>query len=169
MNSSGATGKPPSPWTGSIHDRGHVLGGDLRHEGALEGLQRLGGQRPAVLLRERHPVDLGRERAEARLVGVRLRGQRERQQRAPVEAALERDHGGPPGVARANLIAFSTASVPALKNAAFRGRRSGVSSQSRSGERDVELVRDDREVRVAEAGELFLRGLDEPRGASDRC
>jgi hypothetical protein len=33
---------------------------------------------------------------------------------------------------RANLTAFSTASVPALKNAAFAGFRTGVSSTSRS-------------------------------------
>jgi hypothetical protein len=33
---------------------------------------------------------------------------------------------------RANLIAFSTASVPALKNAALAGFRTGASSQRRS-------------------------------------
>ena len=34
--------------------------------------------------------------------------------------------------ARANLTAFSTASVPALKNAALAGLRTGASSQRRS-------------------------------------
>ena len=34
--------------------------------------------------------------------------------------------------ARANLTAFSTASVPALKNAAFAGLRTGASAVSRS-------------------------------------
>ena len=34
--------------------------------------------------------------------------------------------------ARANLTAFSTASVPALKNAAFAGRRNGATARSRS-------------------------------------
>jgi hypothetical protein len=39
---------------------------------------------------------------------------------------------GRPVNARANLIAFSTASVPALKNAAFLGPTIGVTSQRRS-------------------------------------
>ena len=39
---------------------------------------------------------------------------------------------GRPVYERANLIAFSTASAPALKNAALAGLRTGASSQSRS-------------------------------------
>ena len=39
---------------------------------------------------------------------------------------------GRPVYARANLTAFSTASVPALKNAALAGLRTGASSQRRS-------------------------------------
>ena len=39
---------------------------------------------------------------------------------------------GRPVCARANLTEFSTASVPALKNAAFAGLRTGASSVRRS-------------------------------------
>ena len=76
-------------------DRRDVLRRDLRDERALERGERGVGVDAAVLVRERHAVDLGRERAEARLVRVRLRGERERQQRAAVEAALEAR--SPPG------------------------------------------------------------------------
>ena len=64
---------------------------------------------------------------------------------------------------RANLIAFSTASVPALKNAAFAGPENGADRDQPLGELDVDLVRDDREVRVREARQLLLRGLDDLR------
>ena len=65
--------------------------------------------------------------------------------------------------ARANLTAFSTASVPALKNAAFAGPLNGASASSRSASVDVDLVRDDREVGVEEARGLLLDGLDDVR------
>jgi hypothetical protein len=88
------------------HDRGDVLGRDLRHERPLQRLQRFGGARPAVLVRERHTVDLRRERPEARLVRVRLRGEAEREQRPAVEAALEGDdRRAGRCTMRANLIA----------------------------------------------------------------
>ena len=70
--------------------------------------------------------------------------------------------------ARANLTAFSTASVPALKNAAFAGPRNGARSSSRSASVDVDLVRDDREVGVREALQLLLRGRDDRAGARGR-
>jgi hypothetical protein len=47
---------------GLDHDRRDRLGGDLRDQRALEGRERLVGAGPAVIVRERHPVDLGRER-----------------------------------------------------------------------------------------------------------
>ena len=80
---------------GLDHDRGDALGGDVRDERALERRERLGGARPAVVLRERQAVDLRRERPETGLVRMRLRGERQRQQRAAVEAALEADHRRP--------------------------------------------------------------------------
>ena len=74
------------------HDRGHALGGDLGHERALERLQRRLDVDPAVGVRKRDAVDLRGERAEARLVRVRFRGHRHREEGAAMEGALERDH-----------------------------------------------------------------------------
>ena len=65
--------------------------------------------------------------------------------------------------ARANLTAFSTASVPALKNAALVGAEIGDPLEQPLGKRDVRLVRNDREVGVGEALELLTRGGDDPR------
>ena len=79
-------------------DRRDVLRGNQRRERALEGSERLGGGGAAIGVRERHPVDLGRERAEPELVGMRLRGERQRQQRATVERTLEGDHRRTAGV-----------------------------------------------------------------------
>ena len=115
------------------HDRRDVLGGDLRDERALERGERRRRVGAAVLVREGHAVDLRRERPEPRLVRVRLRGQRQREQRPAVEGALEGDDRRAASVyERANLTAFSTASVPALKNAAFAGPAIGASAMSRS-------------------------------------
>src|SRR5205085_10117790 len=77
-------------------DRSDGLGGDLRRERALERLQRVARGDPAVLVRERDAVDLGREWPEPGLVGMRLRGEREREKRAAVESSLEADHSRPP-------------------------------------------------------------------------
>ena len=63
--------------------------------------------------------------------------------------------------ARANLIAFSTASLPALKNAALTGPGDRRPLGEPLGERDVRLVRDDREVGVGETLELLVRGGDD--------
>ena len=63
--------------------------------------------------------------------------------------------------ARANLTAFSTASVPALKKPALTGPRDRHALGEPLGERDVDLVGDDREVGVAEALELLLRRRDD--------
>jgi hypothetical protein len=84
-------------------ERGHRLGRDLRDERALERGQRRRAVGAAVLARERHAVDLRRERAEASLVRTRLRREREREERSPVEGALERDHGWAPGVRPSEL------------------------------------------------------------------
>ena len=63
----------------------------------------------------------------------------------------------------ANLTAFSTASAPELKNPARTSPEMGVIAAEALGERDVVLVRDDREVGVREERSLLLRGLDDPR------
>ena len=61
------------------------------------------------------------------------------------------------------MTAFSTASVPALKNAAFAGTRERRAGEQALGELDVRLVGDDREVGVDEAAELLCRRLDDAR------
>ena len=91
-NSGGATMNPPSPWTGSRTIAATVSAATDGRERALERRERVLGRDAAVGVRERHAVDLGRERPEARLVGVHLRGEREREQRAAVEGAVEGDH-----------------------------------------------------------------------------
>jgi hypothetical protein len=75
---------------GSAFDAPLRVGGEIASRG-----ERSRSVRPAVLVRKRHAVDLGREGPETRLVRMGLRGQREREERPPVEAALERDHGRP--------------------------------------------------------------------------
>ena len=65
--------------------------------------------------------------------------------------------------ARENLTAFSTASVPALKNAALRGPGDRSELAEALGKRDVDLVGNDREVGVAETRQLLLRRLDQAR------
>ena len=70
---------------------------------------------------------------------------------------------GRPVYARANLAAFSIASVPALKNAAFAGPLNGRDREQALGEGHADLVRDHREVGVEEARRLLLHGLDDPR------
>ena len=59
------------------------------------------------------------------------------------------------------MTAFSTASVPALKNAAFAGPRKGAFASQPLGELDVRLVRDDGEVGVGEPRQLLGGGLDD--------
>ncbi len=78
------------------HDRGHGLGRrPASRTRARSDLSAESTSSPRYSCGIRHAVDLGRERAEARLVRVRLRGHRHREQRAAVEGALERDHRGP--------------------------------------------------------------------------
>ena len=147
---------------GLDHDRGDRLGGDLRHERALERGERRLPVGPAVVVRERHAVDLGRKRPEAGLVRVRLRGQREAEQRPPVEAALEADHCRPAGVRAGELdrVLDRLGARVEERRLCVRDRRQ-LAEPLR--EPDVGLVRDDREIRVAEPLELLLRRLDDPR------
>ena len=115
------------------HDRGHVLGGDVGDEHALELCQSVLRRHAAVRVRVGRAVDLGREGPETELVrhaawtsssatGACGRGRRPRTRSRP----------GRPVYRRANLTAFSTASVPALKNAARVGPAIGASAPSRS-------------------------------------
>src|SRR5262249_25408296 len=87
MKSRGATTKPPSPCTGSTTIAATDCGATCITNARSSA---------SILVRERQPVDLRRERSQAVLVGLRLRGERERQVRPSVERALERDHRGAP-------------------------------------------------------------------------
>ena len=163
MNSCGATMKPPSPWTGSTTIAATVSAATWLSEGALERGERVGGRDPPVLVRERHAVDLGRERTEPRLVGVRLRREREREERPPVEAALEGDHGGTSRVRARELDRVLDGFGARVEERRLRRAAERRQCEQPLGERDVDLVRDDREVRVHEAGGLLLDGLDHVR------
>ena len=99
---------------------------------------------------------------------MRLRREREREERAAVEPALEADHGRPARVAARELDGV-------LDGLGARVEERGL---DRAGERrergeplgvlDVDLVRDDREVGVEEARGLLLHRRDDARvGVAD--
>ena len=145
------------------HDRRHLLGRDVRHERPLERRQRLGATRAAVVLRERHAIDLGRERPQPGLVGMGLRRERHREERPPVEAALERDHRRPARVAARELDRVLDRLGAGVEERGLRrpGDRNGAHEALR--ESGVDLVRDDREVGVHEALGLLLHRRDQLR------
>src|SRR5581483_360349 len=147
------------------HDRRHLLGGNEGEEGALERLQGGAGVGAAVVVRERDPVHLRRERAEPRLVRVRLRGEREREQRPAVEGALEGDHRGPLRGRARELDRV----LDRLGARVEEGRllRAGDRSQREQalGKRHVQLVRQHREVGVQESLRLLLDRLEHARVA----
>ena len=143
-------------------DRGDVLGRDVRREHPLEGGERGRGVRPAIRVRVRRPVDLGRERPETSLVRMVFE--------VIVSAIHVRPWNAPSKAmtacrfvySRASLTAFSTASAPALKKAA----RLAADRRERAEplrELDVALVRNDREVGVEEALDLLGDRLDDAR------
>jgi hypothetical protein len=145
------------------HDRGDVLCGDLRHEGALECRQRLAGARAAVVLRERDAVDVRRERAEAGLVRMGLGREGQRQQRASVEAALECDHRRSLRVRASELDGVLDRLGAGVEERGFHRAGDRRGRDEALGERDVELVRHDREVGVEEARGLLLHGFRDAR------
>ena len=161
--SCGAGRKPRLSLDGLDDERRDALRRHLGRERALDGAERLVGRRAAVLLRERHAVDLGRERAEPGLVRMRLRRHRQREHRSPVEGALEDDHRRPLRVGPRELDR-----VLDRLGARVEERRLGRLANRRKrrqplGELDVDLVGDDREVGVREPLELRLRRLDDAR------
>src|SRR5581483_8808729 len=142
-------------------DRRDVLGLDLHDERVLERVERGGRRDPAVLVRERHPVHLGHERAEPLLVRVRLRGEGERQERPAVEGALERDHRLPLRREAGELDRVLDRLRPGVEERRLDRPGDGREPREALGERDVELVGHDGEVGVAEALELLLRRGDD--------
>ena len=153
----------PLALDGLDHDRRNRLGGDLRDQRALQGRKRFLGARAAVLVRERHSVDLGCERPQPRLVRVRLRGQRKGQQRPSVEAAFEGDHRRTAGVDARELDRVLDGFRAGVEERCLRRRAKRRRGDQPLRKRDVDLVRDDREVGVGELGELLLRRLDDAR------
>ena len=142
-------------------DRGDVLRCDAGREGALEGRQGVLDRHAPIGVRERHPVDLGREGAEPGLVRAHLRGEGEREQRPAVERALERDHSGALRIGAGELDRVLDRLGAGVEERGLDrpGDRDERRQPLRHG--DVRLVRDDREVGVAEALELLVRGGDD--------
>ena len=149
-------------------ERRDALRRHLGRERALERAERLVGRRAAVVLRERHAVDLGRERAEPGLVGMRLRRHRQREHRSPVEGALEGDHRRALRVGARELDRVLDRLGARVEERRLRGLANRRERGQPLGELDVDLVRDDREVGVREPLELRLRRLDDARDASGR-
>ena len=79
------------------HDAGDRRRIDLGLEELLQAGDRVVGRDSTVRVRHRSAVDLGRERPEARLIGLDLGGHRHRQERAAVEGVVEDDDGRPTG------------------------------------------------------------------------
>ena len=145
------------------HDRCDLLCGDLGDERPLERGERGARVRAAVVLRERNPVHLGRERPEPGLVRVRLRGHRHREKRAAVEGALEDDDGGTLRVGARELDRVLDRLGAGVEERGLRRADERRDRDQPFGERDVDLVRHDREVGVREVRELLLRRLDDLR------
>ena len=144
-------------------DRGDLLGRNLGREEVLELAEGRFAVRAAVVGGERCAVDLGCERPHAELVGVRLRGERHRHQRAAVEGALECDHGGATRVEPRELDCVLDRLGACVEEHRLRGAFERRQREQPLGERDVDLVRDDREIGVREALELLLCGRDDLR------
>ena len=144
-------------------DRRHMLGSDLGHECALERCERCARVWAAIVVRERDAVDLGGERAKAGLVRMRLRSERHGQQRAPVEAALEGDHGRPLRACARDLHGVLDRLGPGVEERGLRRRRDRRQGAEPLGELHVDLVRDDSEVGVREELRLLLDRGHDPR------
>ncbi len=156
------------PLHGLDHDGGDALGGDLCHEGPLERGEGLGGRGPAVVVGEGDAVHLGRERAEPRLVRVRLRRHGHREERAAVEGSLERDHRRAAGVRARELDRVLDRLRARVEERRLRRAPERRDLDQPLGQLDVDLVRDDREVGVGEARRLLLHRLDDSRmGVAD--
>jgi hypothetical protein len=92
-----------------------------------------------------------------------LRGEAQREQRSAVEAALESDHPGPLRVRARELDRVLDRLGSGVEERRLGRFRHGRELTEALGERDVRLVRDDREVGVREAAELLLRRCDDVR------
>ena len=80
-----------------------------------------------------------------------------------MEGAFERDHPGPLRVRARELDRVLDRLGAGVEEGRLRGAGERRHREQPLGELHVDLVRDDREVRVREARELLLRGLDDSR------
>ena len=154
--------KPPSPCTGSSTAHATDSGSTLALEQALQPGDRVVLGDPAERVRGGCAVDLGRERAEALLVGHDLRGHRHRQERPAVEGVVEDDHGGPAGRGARDLDGV----LDRLGAAVDQDRLLLVAAARRElGEPaahvDVRLVHADHEALVQVPVDLGVHGLDD--------
>ena len=143
--------EPSLPLLRLEDNRSDVIRRDLGDEHPLECGDRRIGSEPAIEVRVRRAVHLGRERTQPFLVRVRLGRHRQRHPRAAVERALERDHA----------LAFRVEPreldrVLHRLGARVEERASRLAADRRQhaepfGELDVALVRNHRVVRVQEA------------------
>ena len=162
-NSGGATTNPPSPSTGSITIAATFSGATCVMSARSSASSASSTSGPAVRAAERDAVDLRCERAEARLVRMRLRRQRHRQKRAPVERALEADDALPLRVRARELDRVLDRLRSRVEERRSRLAVDGRELDQPLRELDVDLVRDDREIGVAEPRELLLRRRDDAR------
>jgi hypothetical protein len=168
--------KPPSPITGSItahaSDAGFTLLARKRAKSAMPRATNVllrHAARAAQRVGDGKAVDLGSERAEAVAVRRGLGGEREREQRAPVEAGIERQHRGPPGGAARDLDRVLDRLGAAVEERGARLARDRRDPAQRARQRHVGLVRRHHEARVLEPVELLAHpGEHAPRAVALR-
>ena len=144
-------------------DRSHRLRRDRGGERPLEPCKGVLDRDAAIGVRKRNPVHLGREGAEPRLVRHHLRGEREREQRPPVEGPFERDHRRPLRVGAGELDRVLDRLGAGVEERRLRRACEGRKSEQPLGERDVHLVGDHGEVGVEETRCLLLDGRHDSR------
>ena len=155
--------KPPSPWTGSSTAQATDSGSTVGLERELDRLDRVVARDAAVLVGRGDAVDLGRERPE-RLLVDELRGHRHREQRAPVERAVEDQHGGPAGRRARDLDGVLDRLGAAVDEHALRGARARGALGEQAADLDVALVGDDHRHLVEEAVDLRVHRRDDLLG-----
>ncbi len=147
------------------HDRGDRVGRYVLTEHPLELCKSLGDRGTAIRVRERRPVHLRCEWPHSRLVGMGLRGHRQRQQRATVEATFEGDDGR-----AARVEARELHRVLDRFGAGIEERRTRATADRRKcgetlGELDVAGIGQDGEIGVEEASGLLGDRLRDARVA----
>ena len=125
-------------------------------------------ERAAVAIRERHAPDVAGERAVSGLVGMHLAGEREREQRAAVEAVFDAHHAGTSGGVARDLDRVLDRLGAAVHEERLLGERSRRQRREPLRQRDVTLVRRHREGGVGEAIRLPVQRVEHVRvGVAD--